>query len=252
MRWSQFMLQAFRQRAARGWTAWVLLFTALALLAGCSGAPQAIAFSPIANEARPHRLFAVSHGWHVGLVLPAAPLAARLPALKERFANASHFEIGWGDKGFYQSEEITASLILQAMFSSAGAVMHIVSLPPSADAPFDTFKGSEVVEFCASERELASINAFVAQSFLKSGADQLLSMKPGIYGNSQFYEATGKYHMLNTCNKWVAKGLVSMGLGIDHSFALTAGSVLGQLKSSGRVVRSAAHGVPGLAAGICR
>jgi uncharacterized protein (TIGR02117 family) len=252
MRWSQFMLQAFKQRAAQGWTAWVLLITALTLLAGCSDAPQAIAFSPIANEARPHRLFAVSHGWHVGLVLPAAPLAARLPALKERFANASHFEIGWGDKGFYQSEEITASLILQAMFSSTGAVMHVVSLPPSADTPFDTFSSSEVVEFCASERELASLNAFVEKSFLKSGAGQLISTKPGIYGNSQFYEATGKFHMLNTCNKWVAKGLVSMGVGVDHTFALTAGNLLGQLKSSGRVVRSAANGVKGVATANCR
>lgn len=221
-------------------------------LAGCTDAPQAIAFSPIANEARPHRLFAVSHGWHVGLVLPAAPLAARLPALKERFANASHFEIGWGDKGFYQSEGITASLILQAMFSSTGAVLHVVALPPSADAPFDTFRGSEVVEFCASERELASLSAFVEKSFLRNGAGQPVSTKPGIYGNSQFYEATGKFHMLNTCNKWVAKGLVSMGLEVDPTFALTAGHALGQLKSSGRVVRMAAKGVPGVAAARCR
>jgi uncharacterized protein (TIGR02117 family) len=246
------MLQTLMQSVWQGWKALTLLISALTLLAGCSGAPQAIAFSAIANEPRPHRLFAVSHGWHVGLVLPAAPLAERMPALKARFASASHFEIGWGDKGFYQSENITASLILQAMFSSTGAVMHVVALPPSADAPFDTFSGSEVVEFCASERELASLNAFVEQSFLKISANQLVSMKPGIYGNSQFYEATGKFHMLNTCNKWVAKGLVSMGLGVDHTFALTAGNLLSQLKSSGRAVRVAAKGVPGVAAAACR
>lgn len=246
------MLHALTRRACAGWKAWVLAILAFAALAGCAAEPHAIAFSPVAGEARPHRLFAVSHGWHVGLVLPAAPLAARLPALKERFANASYLEIGWGDKGFYQSEEITASLILQAMFSSTGAVMHVVSLPPSADAPFDTFSGSEVLEFCASEREMASINAFVEKSFLKNSAGELISTKPGIYGNSQFYEATGKFHMLNTCNKWVAKGLVSMGLGVNHTFALTSGNLLGQLKSSGRAVRVAAKGAPGVAAANCR
>ncbi len=246
------MLNALPLGASLGWKAWVLFILAFTLLAGCSGAPHPISFSPVADEPRPHRIFAVSHGWHVGLVLPAAPLVARLPALKERFANASYFEMGWGDKGFYQSEEITANLILQAMFSSTGAVMHVVSLPPSADTPFDTFSGSEVVEFCASERELASLNDFIQQSFLKNTTDQLIPMKPGIYGNSQFCEAKGKYHMFNTCNKWVAKGLLSMGLGVDSTLALTAGNVLNQLKSSGRAVRIAAHGMPSVAARTCR
>jgi uncharacterized protein (TIGR02117 family) len=246
------MLHALKRHVSLGRKAWALLILALALLAGCTNAPQAIVFSPVANEPRPHRLFAVSHGWHVGLVLPATPLLARLPALKERFANASHFEIGWGDKGFYQSEEITASLILQAMFSSTGAVMHVVSLPPSADTPFDTFRGSEVVEFCASERELIALNAFVQQSFLKYPADQLIPMKPGIYGNSQFYEAAGRFHLFNTCNKWVAKGLASMGLDVDPTLALTASNVLKQLKSSGRAVRVAVNGAAGMAARTCR
>jgi uncharacterized protein (TIGR02117 family) len=246
------MLHALTRRVARGWRAWVLFVLALTLLAACKNAPNAMAFSPVADEARPHRLFAVSHGWHVGLVLPAAPLVGQLPALKERFANASHFEIGWGDKGFYQSEEVTARLVLEAMLSSTGAVMHVVSLPPSADAPFDTFSASEVVEFCASERELASLNAFVQQSFLTAGAGQLVPTKPGIYGNSQFYEATGRFHLFNTCNKWVAKGLASMGLGVDPTWAITAGNVLRQLKSSGRAVRMASPGVPSAATGNCR
>jgi uncharacterized protein (TIGR02117 family) len=246
------MLHALTRRSSLGWKALVSFILTLTALAGCNNAPPALAFSTIAEEPRPHRLFAVSHGWHVGLVLPAAPLVARLPVLKERFVNARHFEIGWGDKGFYQSEEITANLILQALFSSTGAVMHVVSLPPSADAPFDTFSGSEVVEFCASERELASLNIFVEQSFLKNTTGQLITLRPGIYGNSQFYEATGRFHMLNTCNKWVAKGLLSMGLDVDPALALTAGNVLSQLKSSGRAVRISASAINGVAAGTCR
>jgi uncharacterized protein (TIGR02117 family) len=246
------MLHALTRCTSHRWRGLVLCLLAFAVLAGCTSEPHAIAFSPVANEPRPHRLFAVSHGWHVGFVLPAAPLVARIPALKQRFGNASHFEIGWGDKGFYQSEEITARLILQAMLSSTGAVMHVVSLPPSADAPFDTFRGSEVVEFCASERELVALSAFVQHSFSKDAADQLVPMKPGIYGNSQFYEAAGRFHLFNTCNKWVAKGLASMGLSVEPTLALSATNVLTQLKSSGRAVRVAANGVTGVSAGICR
>jgi hypothetical protein len=60
--------------------------TAFVLLFGCATAPHALPFTPAAESSRPHRVFVVGHGWHVGLVLPAAPLAAHHPALKARFS----------------------------------------------------------------------------------------------------------------------------------------------------------------------
>ncbi|SUH19748.1 membrane protein [Salmonella enterica subsp. enterica] len=51
------------------------------------------------------------------------------------------YEIGWGDKGFYQSQEITTALTLQAMFWSSGAVMHIVAF---SGQPERYFVGSEI------------------------------------------------------------------------------------------------------------
>ncbi len=231
------------------------LFVVLCHLAGCGTAPHAITFTPsaaVTDFARPHRIFAVGHDWHVGLVVPAAPVVAKLPALTARFGEAHYFELGWGDKGFYQADAITARLALEAMFASRGAVMHVVALPLSADAPFDTFSGSDVIELCVSDTELIALTEFIAQSFLKDTTNAAISMKPGIYGNSQFYEAAGRYHMFNTCNKWVAKGLVSMGLNISPTFALTAGNVLAQAKASGRAARVMANGVSTRGAAVCR
>lgn len=220
-----------------------LCLLASILLSGCATEPYALPFTPVANEMRPHRVFAVGHGWHVGLVLPAAPLVAHLPALKDRFKNTTHFELGWGDKGFYQAQEITTGLTLQAMFWSTGAAMHVVSVPASPDLPFDYFSGSDIVEVCVSDRELSALAEFVQRSFRRDAFQQPIKMKNGIYGDSQFYEAQGRYHFFNTCNKWVAKGLSSMGFSIDPTFALTSGSLLKSLKTSGRAARILEHGV---------
>jgi uncharacterized protein (TIGR02117 family) len=216
-------------------------------LAGCASEPYALVPSPDLPPPPPRtqRVFAVGHGWHVGFVLPTEGLMSRLPDLKRRFGNADYLEIGWGDKGFYQApdQEITFAITMQAMFWSGGAVMHVVALPPSRDAPFDYFTASDIVELCVTDRELAALNKYVADSFLKDEQNQPIAMKRGIYGDGQFYEATGRFHLLNTCNKWVATGLSRMGLSIDPTFKLTSASVLDWLRDSGRAGRRGRNGV---------
>ncbi len=228
------------------------VFLALVLfIAGCATTSDALAPSVDRSPTQPRaqRIFAVGHGWHVGLVLPAEPLVSTLPELKRRFGNARYLEIGWGDKGFYQApdQDITVALTLQAMFWSSGAVMHVVALPTTGDnlrdSPFEYFSASEIVELCVTDHELAALNNFVARSFLKDNRGRAIEMKRGIYGDSQFYEAEGRFHLLNTCNKWVAKGLYSMGFSIDPTFKLTSASVLDWLKESGRAARQGSNGV---------
>ena len=59
-----------------------------------------------------------------------------------------------------------------------------------------------------------------------------MPLSKGIYGDSQFYEGTGRYSMLNTCNVWTAKGLNSAGFDISPMFNLTAGSVMNYLENT--------------------
>lgn len=216
------------------------------LIASCATEPHALPVPPATNSdtaPRSNHIFAVGHGWHVGLVLPAKPLEEKIPELKLRFPQANYLELGWGDKGFYQAQEITTGLTLRAMFWSSGAVIHAVALPPSSDPPFDYFTASDIVELCVSDRELAALNEFVSQSFRRDAAHHAIKMKEGIYGDSQFYEGEGRYHFMNTCNKWVAKGLATMGFSVDPTWKLTSASVLDWLKQSGRAVRRSKDGV---------
>ncbi|MEX2475371.1 TIGR02117 family protein [Marinobacter sp.] len=202
-----------------------LLIVFLALY-GCSGKPYGIDTNITADSALTNRVYVVSHGWHVGLVIAAEDLNLSIPGLKERFPEAEYYELGWGDEGFYQAREITAGVTLRAIVWSRGTVMHVVALPVS---PVEYFAGSEVVDTCLSAEGTDALNRYLSNSFARETANNLVELERGIYGDSQFYRGEGRYHLLNTSNKWVAKALQSAGMEIAPTFRLTAGSVMGHV-----------------------
>lgn len=198
-------------------------------ITACSGKPYVVEptlESP--DSIRSFPLYVVSHGWHTGLIIPANYLNQIIPDLKDRFGDAAYYEIGWGDKGFYQAQEITTGLTLQAMFWSEGAIMHVVAVP---DSPEKYFGQSEVVGTCLTNGQISSLSTFVANSFSHDPQGHLIRLKPGIYGNSQFYDGEGRYYLLNTCNKWTAKGLQSAGVDISPTLSLTSGSVMSVIRA---------------------
>lgn len=222
----------------------ILLFGCL-FLPGCAVQPQVQIPDTTVVRTGNHALYVVSHGWHTGLILPLQYLTSRLLGLVEDFAGRDvsgvaldWVEVGWGDKGFYQAQEITAGLALRAFFASSGAVLHVVrpeadayeyGVPPNLEA---YFSGSEVVELRISDQELEAVCRFVALSFARNADDELLLLGAGLYGDSRFYEAKGRYNALHTCNTWTAKGLASAGLAIEPHGILTARGVMRAARES--------------------
>lgn len=200
-----------------------LLFVLFAIY-GCSGKPHVIKPEIEADSSRMSRLYVVSHGWHVGLALAAEELNPALPGVKSRYSGAEYYELGWGDKGFYQAREITSGVTLQAIIWSPGTVMHVVALPMPPD---EYFPGTNVVYTCLTPEEFDSLTQYLSNSFTRDETGNLIELKRGIYGDSQFYEGEGRYHLLNTSNKWAAKALKSAGMDISPTFKLTADSVMG-------------------------
>jgi uncharacterized protein (TIGR02117 family) len=180
--------------------------------------------------------YAVSNGWHVGVVVPAGRINALLPDIKKRFekttANsagvmqeANYYEIGWGDRGFYEAKEITTWMAVQALFNSPGSVMHVVAVHNPAKA----FGRSQLTKFCLSEAQLTNLETFIVNSFKKNTAGNIISRRPGLYGDSQFFEAAGTYHFLNSCNTWAAKALRSAGFDISPTFKLFSRQVMNNI-----------------------
>ena len=168
-------------------------------------------------------IFVVSHGWHTGIVMPAKLIQSRIPELKHRFGDTRFIEFGWGDKGFYQSTEITTGLTIQAIFWPTESVMHVVAVP---EHPYTYFPNSQAEIICLNGNEYSTLARFIENSFSRDEYGNIVPTKNGIYGDSQFYSSVGDYYLMNTCNKWTAKALKSAGMDISTMFKLTAGSVM--------------------------
>ncbi|HKY21427.1 MAG TPA: TIGR02117 family protein [Vicinamibacterales bacterium] len=197
------------------------------VILGCSQQPPALRPPEKIEDARSVPAFVVSHGWHTGLVVPAAELNALISELAARFGTPAYYEIGWGDKGFYQAQDVTIGLALQAMLWSTGSIVHIVAVPES---PYLSFPDSQTLTVCLASSQVEQMENFIASSIVRDDMGHVVSLGKGIYGDSQFYDGVGRYSLLNTCNKWTAKGLQSAGLAISPTFKLTAESIMDFLR----------------------
>lgn len=199
----------------------IFVLSLMLLLTGCSTKPLIVRETKVtAPESK--KIFIVSHGWHTGIVINKKLITSLLPELHNRFPNSSHIEFGWGDQGFYQSNEITSGLTVQAIFWPTESVVHTVGF---SSTPEIYFPNSEVKSFCLDKYQYSRLVSFIENSFLKNTDGKIIETKNGIYRNSQFYKGEGDYYLMNTCNKWTAKALKSAGLPISTTFKLTADSI---------------------------
>ena len=172
-------------------------------------------------------VWVVDHGWHTGLVVERATIPPGLWLEQEDLPPAPYLEVGWGDAAFYRAENPGVGLAIKAALASAGSVLHLVALPASPDR---TFAGREVVEIRLSLPGFQELARFVDNSFARSESGRAPRLGPGLYGISAFYPAHGRYHLLNTCNTWVADALRAAGAPITPAYAMTAGNLMWQAR----------------------
>ena len=205
-----------------------LLLIFLAMLCGCSAEPYVVKSQEVFSGVGSNEVYVVSHGWHTGFIVPIKKIQMKIPILNDRFGRSQYIEFGWGDKEFYQAKEKTTGLTLRAIYWPTESVIHAVSVPRN---PYEFFPDSEVERLCLTDNELSSLIGFIVNSFYKDSKGEVLELGNGIYGDSQFYKGVGDYYLMNTCNKWTAKGLRSAGMDISIAFKLTAGSVMSYVKA---------------------
>ncbi|MDO9417304.1 DUF2459 domain-containing protein [Pararhizobium sp.] len=216
-----------------------LLVVAIVGLATMRFADPAL-YPPAASE-RHYGVGLADHGIHTGLILNRADLAEMaltmndpvLIALSERFAFYGYLEIGWGDETFYRFapawSDITLKMGSRALFGFNGAtVLHIAGFEQGAT---QSFPASDVVELSLSERGLRRLAEKLSASFARTQAGQPVELGQGIYGPSLFYQATGHYSLLNTCNRWISDLLSAAGLATSPVPAAFSPGLLAEIRA---------------------
>lgn len=205
------------------------LLTLIFVLLSCSSAPRVVKHQALFKNDGVNVIYVVNHGWHTGIVLPIRSVQKGLPGIINRFEGAEYIEFGWGDQGFYQAQKITVGLVVRAIFWPTKSVMHTVAIPAGTEVNA-YFSDSEIEELNLNDEQLLSLAHFIANSFYRNEEKAIVSQRKGLYGDSQFYQGAGDYYLMNTCNKWTAKGLKSIGMDLSLTFKLTAGSVMDYLR----------------------
>jgi uncharacterized protein (TIGR02117 family) len=204
------------------------LLSVLLILLGCTATPPAKAPPEIGCDAT--RTFqVVNHGWHTGIVVASRDLLQRVPALGSDFGSGDFVELGWGDEAFYRTPRAGVGQALGAAFRSGGSVLHVVRV---SEARHGAVAGGDSVSVTVGEDGYRRLLDHLAASFARTPQGDLQLLGPGLYGDSRFYRARGRYSLLHNCNTWVAEAVAVSGVALRSTSALTAEGVMSRLRDA--------------------
>jgi uncharacterized protein (TIGR02117 family) len=173
----------------------------------------------------------VDHGWHTSLVVRAEDVPDGLWPERLDVAGARYLEVAWGDREFYTAPGGSLGLALKAAFASRGSVLHLVGF----NAPVRAyFAGSEVIELRLAREGVQALARFVDAAHARGSATRAPRLAAPLYGAGGFYPASGRYHLFNTCNTWIASALRAGGVPLSAGPTITAGGVLRDVRVLGR------------------
>lgn len=169
-------------------------------------------------------IYAVSNGWHTGIVLARSHLPNDVLPETGDFPGAEYFEFSWGDAKYFPAPVKGLGMAVSALLTPTPAVLHLAGLPSH---PRQTFPGAETVEIEVTSEGFHKLVAFLDDSFDR---DEAAPGVAGLYRFSRFYPATGRFHLFNTCNTWTARGLAAAGVPVTVNGTMRAEDLMAQLR----------------------
>lgn len=189
--------------------------------------------SPLALQAQENAttVYVVSNAWHTSIVVARADLpAGRIPEAAD-LANFRFLEFGWGDAQYYPAADPTLAMTLRAGLWPTPSVMHMEGFN---SAPRNRYLKAEVEAVAFDAKGFEALVDFIHQSFARGEQARGKSSQPGLTPDSHFYPAKGNFHILYTCNTWVARALKDGGLDINVGTAKFAHTLIVQVREAKR------------------
>ncbi|TVR28801.1 MAG: DUF2459 domain-containing protein [Balneolaceae bacterium] len=204
-----------------------LLLLLLIIASGCLS-PVKELYPEDENE-RPVTVYIVSHGWHAGIAIEASAIEEYLPSHPD-MPSARYLKFGWGDGRYYTDSEAGFWLMMRAALLPTRSVIHVVGI----DIPVERyFSGSKIIQIKVSEEGAKKMGEFVENRFRRDENDEVVLEADGLYTNSAFFQATGRYYLPKTSNIWTARALRQTGYPITPIYSFTSGNVVQQAKRDG-------------------
>lgn len=209
----------------------LILFFFLTISSGCLNAVTEL--YPENEQERPIPIYIVSHGWHAGIAIESVHIKEFLPD-HSQMPEAEILKFGWGDGRYYTDPDAGFGLLLRAAFLPTRSVLHVVGV----DIPLESyFSGSDIVKIQITGEGAEQFAQFVDNRMKRDSEGMVVFAEDGLYRNSAFFEATGRYYLPKTSNIWTARALRQTGYPITPIYSFTSGNVVRQAKKEGEIVQ---------------
>lgn len=175
--------------------------------------------------------------WHVGILVEInEEVIEKIEAAKD-FNEFEYIDIGWGDADFYQSpESFDLYLATKAILIPTSSVVRIQGYNWGIN---DIIKWRDYAfKIDLTYPQFGKFCDFINRSFLKDNENKLLVTSVKFKGAVKFYSSSHSYHVMNTCNTWVAEGLEVAGKNIESSDVTTAEELFMQLLNIGKLIKA--------------
>ncbi|PWN05408.1 DUF2459 domain-containing protein [Rhodohalobacter mucosus] len=209
----------------------LLLLSATMIISGCLGPVKDL--YPDDESMRPVTVYIVSHGWHAGIVTESSNIESFIPEHTE-MPGAKYLMFEWGDGRYFPHEDPGFWLLVRAALWPTKSVIQVVGMDVP---PVRYFSRSRVVKIQVTEEGMDKLGKFIQQRFRRNADGEVIMAADGLYRNSTFFEATGRYHLPKTSNTWTARALRQTGYPITPFYAFTSGNVIKQASKDGEVIR---------------
>ncbi len=159
-------------------------------------------------------VYVVTNGYHTGLILPVSAIGEDLSLLirptdiPNRMLVGNWLLFGWGDRDFYLNTPTLADVkfltAIHALAGSGETLVHVDHLQ-SPDVVVDP---RPVRLDPAAYRKLIS---FIRASLHTDSNGRPVAIA-GYDDSDVFYEASGNYNLLHSCNNWTSNALAAAGV----------------------------------------
>lgn len=182
-----------------------------------------------------HTIYLIKQGWHTAVVFQREIVDPVIFPEIRYFENFDLIDVGWGDAEFYQYPGFDSGLAWKALFYPTPSTLRVEGIGISKENYFDI--SEIVIELRINNEDLNILLNYISNTVRRDENNRPKILSTQYLGRVYFFDANGSYHLFNTCNTWLARGLKKTGVEINDNVVLTE-QLFNEAAKVGRVLKA--------------
>jgi uncharacterized protein (TIGR02117 family) len=197
--------------------------------------PLQVSDNQVQKDNSSHQIYLIKQYWHTAVVINKDDIDSTIFPEVNLFNDVRLIDIGWGDEEFYQHPGFDSGMAFKALFYATPSTLRVEGIKVPKQNYFDL--SEIVIEFNLSRNQLDTLCAYIGNTVWHGGEGKYEILSKKGLDRIIFLKAYGEYHLFNTCNTWLAKGLKRSGIDIEDDIILTE-QLFNEAAKVGKVIKA--------------